>query len=97
MAKGDRQMALKTSTSTALDFASGQYSYFYVTFDDVTLNVESVRILNVTTKTARLTLFPPEGGTIQTYDFAPGSDTTRNLPPNGKYNLDTWGYSFGFV
>jgi hypothetical protein len=89
-------MAIVTATSNVLDPKTGLNSYFIITYDNVSFNVESVRVINNTSKTAILRLYPP-GQSMQSYTFPPGTDVTQNLPPNGKYNLDTWGYSYGFL
>jgi hypothetical protein len=87
-------MADVVITTTILDPPSMTYATFLITYDDVTLNASRAQVINDTPKTARLTLYPPDNSGIQTYDFAGGSNNSRNLPPNGRFNLDTWGYGF---
>lgn len=90
-------MADHVSTGRVFDPITGLYSYFIVTYDDVTFNASNVHVINNTSRTAIVRLFPPNNAPMQSYTFPPGTDISQNLPQNGRYNMETWGYSYGFL
>ncbi len=90
-------MADHISTTSIYDPSTGLHSYFIVTYDNVTFFASNVHVINNTNRTAILRLYPPAPAEPIFYEFPSGSDISKNLPPNGKYNMETWGYSYGFL
>jgi hypothetical protein len=84
-------MALYTQTS---EISNAQFRS-YVTYDDVTMMVDNVRIENDLTSVCRITIYDAfqPGVQITHWDAQPGEYRTWNLPKN-RYNYDDYSYSF---